>query len=62
MSRPLELAGMRPNPFESFEYDPIPGRMLDDIDDAEATLKDMEDTISAAIVSPTWYLRAFELS
>src|SRR5262249_49904883 len=35
------------NAFESLEYDPVPGGMLDDIDDAKPALKNMKDTISA---------------
>jgi hypothetical protein len=31
-----KLAAMRRTAFESLEYDPIPGRMLDDIDDASS--------------------------
>jgi hypothetical protein len=42
-----ELADIRRNAFESLEYDPVPGRMLDDIDNAKPALKNMEDTVGA---------------
>jgi hypothetical protein len=42
-----ESVGVRRNAFEGLEYVPIPGRMLDDIDDAKPALKNMEDTVSA---------------